>query len=298
MNGAAPGMPSRLDDAYNAMDDADAMAADAEVQPVTDPLPTTTPAPAAPALVQDADPLPDATAAAPAPAQGRINVIELLAEQMGVSLDELRRQLREELGEGDYDPRDLQNRPLRFFLCTKTHSGPVRMANGLRQLNYRHRPNAPLTEVYRMWVKGRIYPFRSTKQLPERREPVWETDPDTGQIKYMEDPQAKGDPSADLIPVPKMETDPATGKRHQVYRIVAEDPIAHFTEQKIPQNQIIMFLHGAGFQQTRIENPISAARIEGNFVRKGALTAGRNLSVEEKARMAEREAQEAERWSA
>ena len=235
----------------------------------------------APPIGAEVEPPPDL-------AQPPKGILQMLADQLGVDAGTMARELRAELGDGEYDPRDLEGNPLRFFKCTETHYGPVLLPNGMRQAGFRSRPNAPLTEVCRVWVKGRIYPFRSLRQLPKQTEAQWHRD-EEGNIQYMEDPQRRGDPRANLLPKPKMQTD-AHGKRTQVYQPTGQ--VEFFEEVKIPANQVMMFLHGAGFQQTRIENPVSGPRIPGNYVNNSQMAQARSLSVAEKAQMAERELME------
>ena len=245
------------------------------------------PAPGEVLDIEDAPAIGEAVTPAPELAQPPRNAIQMLAESMGIEPVELVRQLRAELGEGEYDPRDLEGNPLRFFRCTETHYGPVLLPNGMRQVGFRTRPNAPLTELCRVWVKGRIYPFRSLNQLPADMEPQFQRDKN-GSIKYIDDPQKRGDPRASLIPLPVMQTDDH-GKRTQVYERRTPTAIAFFEEVKIPSNQVLMFLHGSGFQQTRIENPVNGPRVPGNYVNNNQMAQARILSVAEKAQLAERE---------
>ena len=139
---------------------------------------------------------------------------EKLAKTLGVSPEDLKEVLSD-LAEAmppksgsdglvhDYDD-------IMFFRCTETHHGPVLDRYGRRQ-TARTRTNELPTELMRVWVKGRIYPFHSIKQLPKKIEPIYERD-SKGNILFMDDPRTR-DPYADQVPVFKTVVDPKTGKR-------------------------------------------------------------------------------------
>ena len=249
-----------------------------------------------------ADAPPEAQVPAPAadPAPPSAQPVSLMdsmpreAEARGISLEQLQQEYRDFLGikaGKPYDPRDLDGNPILFFRCTKTYYGPIRQPDGGRVVDYRQHPNSPITELGRVWVKGRIYPFRTSLQLEKTYELLWVRD-EHDQIVYMDNPKAKGDPRADQIPKPLMELDTATGTRRQKRVPVEKNGgIANFKVEDLSENEIYRFLHGEGLQKTGIENPVNGARNHpANFVRRGAQAPeGRRLSPEQKSQMLTRE---------
>ena len=234
------------------------------------------------------DPPPEAQAAATEGSQLPKELMEALSDP------EQRAQIRAMLGVGDtgYDPRDLQGNPILFYRCTHTHYGPVLAPDGTSK-KYRMRPNAPLIAVERPWIRGRIYPFRSIAQLPPLLIPQWEED-ENGNPVWMEDPKQRGNELADLIRKPKMTVNPENGKREQVMLRPRPDAVAFFEPVRVSDNQAQMFLQGMGFHRTGIEEPVSGAKVPGNYVdpddpRRQSHQQARSLTPEERARLIERD---------
>ena len=177
---------------------------------------------------------------------------------------------------------------LLFFRCTNTHHGPVRDRNGKRQF-VRLRANELPSELMRVWVEGRIYPFQSLKQLPKRIEAVYERD-EKGNVVFIDDPLNRN-PYANQVPQFKTVVDPKTGRRSKATQVSRENEGVQFFERvKLPPNEVQEFLSGK--RSVGIENPVSAAKVDGNYVRNFSPVDAVPLTTAEKVALFEREERE------
>ena len=214
---------------------------------------------------------------------------EKLAKTLGIEPDDLKEALADLVdsmpsGTGsDGLVHDYDN--IMLFRCTETHHGPVLDRYGRRQ-TVRTRANELPSELMRVWVKGRIYPFHSIKQLPQKIEPVYERDA-KGNILFMNDPRTR-DPYADQVPVFKTVVDPNTGKRSKATQVSKENEGVQFFERvKLSPNVVQDFLNGGAVKG--MENPVVVAKVDGNYVRHFNPVDAVPLTTAEKVALIERE---------
>lgn len=166
---------------------------------------------------------------------------------------------------GTTGPTDERTDKLMFWRCTRTHIGPVLATDGRHQWS-RSRTTMDPVQVIRQWNEGTIYPFETMAQLPVLRRPVYRKNRD-GSIRYIPDPTTN-DLSAPMIREPVYDVDPVTGAKTAQTEVVKDangDPVvADFERVYVPVDRVSLWLAGA--KNVGIENPVRAARIDGNYL--------------------------------
>ena len=154
----------------------------------------------------------------------------------------------------------------KFFRCSQTCHGPVLDENGERQMItnlYQSQPRP--FEAMRTWAKGKIYPFRSLKQLPVKLAKVLARDM-YGKVIFEKNPL---DPNPYAPPVPRYEMvngDTEAAIQAQVTGSTIRTEVVgveHFEEVIVPDDVVISFLQGSN--KSGIVNPVNNAKIAGNY---------------------------------